>query len=171
MRVKFDLKLLIGDEHNIGWLPTKLTSATYEILSNRCDDMKEYYECDNDDCYVLKAGRWVIIFHYNIRHKIKMASTMIEDEIKKKIIYYSNFINNFHCFHFYRNIFCLFLFFYFLYFILFQFFMIIIWFHVVVWFKFNYFMSLEKRDIRKYIYIYIYTKWGNNNDTIWKIIF
>lgn len=51
------LLLLIGDEHNVGWLPTKLTSATYEILSNRCDDMKEYYECDSDDCYVLKAGR------------------------------------------------------------------------------------------------------------------
>ncbi|XP_017765803.1 PREDICTED: NACHT domain- and WD repeat-containing protein 1 [Eufriesea mexicana] len=48
--------LLIGDEYNTGWLPTKLTSGTYEILSSRCDSMNQYYE-DNSNCYVLKAGR------------------------------------------------------------------------------------------------------------------
>ncbi|CAK9825608.1 Protein qui-1 [Anthophora retusa] len=50
------LLLLIGDEYNTGWLPTKLTSETYNALSSHCSNMEEYYEQDSD-CYVLKAGR------------------------------------------------------------------------------------------------------------------
>ncbi|CAL7941952.1 unnamed protein product [Xylocopa violacea] len=50
------LLLLIGDEYNVGWLPTKLTSGTYETLSSRCSSLEEHYEHDNN-CYVLKAGR------------------------------------------------------------------------------------------------------------------
>ncbi|XP_043524826.1 NACHT domain- and WD repeat-containing protein 1 [Frieseomelitta varia] len=52
------LLLLIGEEYNVGWVPTKLTSGTYELLSSHCDSMEEYYELrDDDDCYVLKVDK------------------------------------------------------------------------------------------------------------------
>ncbi|XP_071874165.1 protein qui-1 [Bombus fervidus] len=51
------LLLLIGDEYNVGWVPTKLTCETYDVLSSHCDNMQEYYERDSNDRYVLKAGR------------------------------------------------------------------------------------------------------------------
>ncbi|XP_076636558.1 NACHT domain- and WD repeat-containing protein 1 [Colletes latitarsis] len=50
------LLLLVGDEYNVGWLPTQFSIESYEILSSRCSMMEEYYECNND-CYVLKADR------------------------------------------------------------------------------------------------------------------
>ncbi|XP_015433312.1 PREDICTED: NACHT domain- and WD repeat-containing protein 1 [Dufourea novaeangliae] len=48
--------LLVGDEYNAGWLPTKLTEESYGLLSSRCAMMDGYYERDSN-CYVLKAGR------------------------------------------------------------------------------------------------------------------
>ncbi|XP_076684288.1 protein qui-1 [Andrena cerasifolii] len=50
------LLLLIGDEYTPGWLPTKFSVESYEILSSQCSMMEDYYELDSD-CYVLKAGR------------------------------------------------------------------------------------------------------------------
>ncbi|XP_078041710.1 NACHT domain- and WD repeat-containing protein 1 isoform X1 [Augochlora pura] len=50
--------VLVGDEYNAGWLPTKLTEDTYGILSSQCSMMEEYYERDSNNCYILKAGRY-----------------------------------------------------------------------------------------------------------------
>ncbi|XP_076184042.1 protein qui-1 [Ptiloglossa arizonensis] len=50
------LLLLVGDDYNVGWLPTRFSEESYEILSSRCFMMEEYYE-RNNDCYVLKASR------------------------------------------------------------------------------------------------------------------
>ncbi|XP_076220593.1 protein qui-1 isoform X3 [Nomia melanderi] len=49
--------LLVGDEYSAGWLPTKLTEDTYDILSSQCTMMEEYYEHDSN-CYTLKAGSY-----------------------------------------------------------------------------------------------------------------
>ncbi|XP_076235892.1 protein qui-1 [Calliopsis andreniformis] len=50
------LLLLVGDEYNTGWLPTKFSVETFEILISHCTSLEEYYE-RNDNCYILKAGR------------------------------------------------------------------------------------------------------------------
>lgn len=67
--IPFRLKLLIGDEYNVGWVPTKLTCGTYDVLSSHCDNMQEYYERDSNDCYVLKAGRQVVTLYYAVALK------------------------------------------------------------------------------------------------------
>ncbi|XP_053995458.1 protein qui-1 [Hylaeus anthracinus] len=50
------LLLLVGDEYNVGWCPTKFSVDSYEILSSRCSVMEEHYVRDGD-WYILKAGR------------------------------------------------------------------------------------------------------------------